>query len=141
MDDLLAAPMARPRLSAWLLSGFGAVALLLAMLGLYGVMASVVREQTREIGVRMALGATPGRVRRDVLGRALVVCVVGAVVGVAVALASSRLYTTLLFEVSPMDPVTFTVVAGVLSAAAVGACYLPARRATRADPIAVLRRD
>jgi ABC-type antimicrobial peptide transport system permease subunit len=141
MDDLLAGPLAQPRLSAMLLSGFGLAALLLAAVGLYGVMASAVREQTRELGIRMALGATAGRVRRDVLGRALGVTAVGAVVGVAGALASSRLFTSLLFEVSPTDPVTLGGVCVLLVGVGGAAAYLPARRATKVDPARSLRAD
>jgi predicted permease len=141
MDDLLAGPLAQPRLSAMLLSGFGLAALLLAAVGLYGVMASAVREQTRELGIRMALGATAGRVRRDVLGRALGVTVVGAVIGVAGALASSRLFTALLFEVSPTDPLTLAGVCALLVGVGGAAAYLPARRATKVDPARALRAD
>jgi putative ABC transport system permease protein len=141
IDELLATPLAEPRLGAFLLSGFGLAALLLAAIGLYGVMASAVREQTREIGVRMALGATPVRLRRDVLGRALIVTSIGTVVGVAGALASSRLVSSLLFEVSPPDPVTLVGVSVLLVAVAMGAAYLPARRATRVDPAIALRTD
>lgn len=141
MDDLLAGPLAQPRLSAMLLSGFGLAALLLAAVGLYGVMASAVREQTRELGIRMALGATAGRVRRDVLGHALGVTVVGAAIGVAGALASSRLFTALLFEVSPTDPVTLAGVCALLVGVGGAAAYLPARRATKVDPARALRAD
>ena len=115
------------------------MALLLAAIGLYGVMAAAVREQTREIGVRMALGATPERVRREVLGRAVVVTSLGAVVGLAGALAGSRLLAALLFEVSPTDPVTLVGASLVLVAVGLGAAYLPARRATKIDPVQALR--
>src|SRR5207247_8657095 len=99
MEDLLAAQRALPKFSTVLLSGFGLVAMLLAAVGLYGLMASVVREQTREIGVRMALGATPAQLRRAVLGAALGVTSVGSVVGLGAALLSSRLLTAVLFLV------------------------------------------
>jgi predicted permease len=141
MDDLLAAPLAQPRLSAMLLSGFGLMALLLAAVGLYGVMASAVREQTREIGVRAALGATPERLRRDVLRQALAVSSAGALVGVAGALAGSRLLTSLLFQVSPTDPMAMLGACATLLLVALLAAYLPARRATRIDPAQALRAE
>lgn len=141
MDDLLAVPMAQPRLNALLLSGFSSIALVLAALGLYGVMASLVREETRELGVRMALGATQGRVRGHVLGRALVVCVGGTLVGLAGVIATSRLYTTLLFEVAPADGTALGVACGLLLSVTLVAAYLPARRATRIDPALALRAE
>ena len=139
MEDLLADQRALPRLSTQLMSGFGLVAMLLAAVGLYGLMASVVREQTREIGVRMALGATPGRLRRDVLGAALSLTSVGAGVGLVVALLSSRLLTALLFQVSPTDPIALAGACVVLLGVGVGAAFLPACRAMRTDPAQALR--
>jgi predicted permease len=141
MDDLLAAPLSQPRMSAVLMAGFGVVALLLAAIGLYGVMASIVREQTREIGIRMALGATPERVRRAVLGDALMVSGLGAAVGIAGTLMASGLIAKLLFEISPTDPVALIGACGVLMAVALVAAYLPARRATQIDPASALRAD
>jgi putative ABC transport system permease protein len=139
MDDLLAEPLAEPRLSALLLSTFGLVALVLAALGLYGVMASAVREQTRDIGVRMALGATPQRVRGEVLQRAMLVSLVGAAVGIVGAFAGSRVIASLLFEVSPTDPVALLVACGVLLVVAGLAAYVPAYRASRIDPSRALQ--
>jgi ABC-type lipoprotein release transport system permease subunit len=141
MDDLLAAPLAQPRMSALLMAAFGVAALLLAAIGLYGLMASVVRERTREIGIRMALGAAPERVRREVLGQALALSGVGAAVGVVVALATSRLLTAVLFEVSPTDPVALAVACAVLMSVALLAAYVPARWATNVDPASALRAD
>ena len=141
MDEILSEERALPRLSTLLLSGFGMVALLLAAIGLYGLMASVVRDRTRDIGVRMALGATPGRVRREVLGRALGVTLGGAAVGLAGAAAGSRLLTALLFRVSPTDPVTLVGVCALLVAVGLAAAYVPARRATRIDPARALRAE
>ena len=141
MADYLAGPMAQPRTSAILLSGFALVALLLAAIGLYGVLASSVGERTRELGIRSALGATPGRLRREVLGEALAVCGAGVVVGVAGALAASRLLTALLYDVSPSDRVALLGACAVLLAVAVVAAYLPARRATRIDPARSLRAE
>ncbi len=139
MEDLLAEQRALPKFSTVLLSGFGLVAMLLAAVGLYGLMAAVVREQTREIGVRMALGATPAQLRRAVLGAALGVTSVGAVVGLAAALLSSRFLTALLFQVSPTDPITLAVVCVLLVGVGCGAAYVPARRATKVDPMVALR--
>ena len=141
MDDYLAKPLAQPRLSTLLLSVFGLVGLLLAAIGLYGIVASTVQERTRELGVRVALGATPGRLRRDVLAAALGVTSVGAVVGLAAALVSSRLLTALLFQVSPTDPITLAGVCVLLLGVGVGAAYLPARRAMRIDPAQALRAE
>ena len=141
MDEFLAVPLAQPRLGTFLLSGFGLTALFLAAIGLYGVMASAVRIQAHEIGVRMALGAAPARVRREVLGTALVVTSAGAVVGLVCALAGGRLLEALLFEVRPTDPIALAGACVVLMAVALGAAYLPARRATRIDPVTALRSD
>jgi ABC-type antimicrobial peptide transport system permease subunit len=141
MDEALAVPLAEPRLIALLVTAFGGVALLLAGIGLYGVMASVVRQQTREIGVRMALGATRERVRRNVVGAALRITAIGTAVGVLVALAGSRLLSALLFQVSPTDPIALGGACAVLLAVGLGAAYLPARRATKIDPAQALRAE
>jgi predicted permease len=141
MDDLLDEQLVQPRLSAVLLSGFGLVALLLAAIGLYGIMAAAVSDQTREIGVRMALGATPDRLRRDVLGRALAVAGAGTAVGLACALATSRLITSMLYRVSPTDPIALVGACGILLAVALLAAYIPARRATRIEPALALRAE
>ena len=141
MDDLIAKPLAQPRMSALLLGGFAFVSMLLAAIGLYGVMASAVRGSMRELGVRAALGASPERLRRGVLSQALLVTGAGAIVGLVVALAASRLLTKLLFEVSPADPVSMVGSAVLLLIVAVVAAYLPARQATRVDPVQALRSD
>ena len=141
MAEYLAAPMAQPRTNALLLAGFAAAALLLAAVGLYGVLASTVGERTRELGVRAALGASPARLRREVLGHALVVCGIGALVGLGGALAASRVLASLLFEVSPADPVALVGAGALLAAVALMAAWLPARRATRVDPARALRAD
>jgi len=141
MDDLIAKPLAQPRMSALLLAGFAFVSMLLAAIGLYGVMASSVRGSMRELGVRAALGASPERLRRGVLTEALIVTGTGAVVGLAVALAASRLLTKLLFEVSPADPISLLGSAVLLLVVAVIAAYVPARHATRVDPVQALRAD
>ena len=141
MDELLAVPLSQPRLGALLMSSFGLVALLLAAIRLYGVMSALVRDQTREIGIRIALGATGSRVRADVLARAAVVTGSGAIAGLVVALATSRVLTSLLFQVSPTDPLALVSACAVLLMVSALAAYLPARRATRIDPVQALRAD
>jgi putative ABC transport system permease protein len=141
MDQILSKPLAQPRLGALLMSSFSVVALLLAAIGLYGVMAALVRDRTREFGIRMALGATPGRVRAEVVRRAGAIAGVGAVVGLVAALMASRLLTALLFQVSPTDPVALGAASLVLLGVATAAAYLPARRATSIDPVQALRTD
>ena len=141
MDELLAQPLAQPRMSALLLAGFAFVSLLLAAIGLYGVMASSVRGSMRELGVRAALGASPERLRRGVLAQAMTVTGIGALAGLVVALAASRLLAKLLFEVSPADPISMIGSALLLLAVALVAAYIPARHATRVDPVQALRAD
>lgn len=141
MDDLLAQPLAQPRMSAVLLAGFALVSMLLAAIGLYGVMASSVRSSTRELGVRAALGASPERLRRGVLAQALAVSGTGAAVGLLVALGTSRVLGKLLFEVSPTDPVSLLGAATLLLVVAFVAAYFPARHATKVDPVQALRSD
>jgi len=138
---LLGTQLATPRLSSFLLGAFALVALLLAAIGLYGVMAFTVREETREIGLRMALGAGPEQVRRDVLRRALSVITLGGGVGLIGALASSRVLVGQLFQVQPADPVSLAAACLLLGLVAVAAAYLPARRATRVDPAIALRSE
>jgi putative ABC transport system permease protein len=139
MDQLLAGPLAEPKLITTLLSGFALVALLLAAIGLYGVMASAVREETHDIGVRMALGATPRLMRHHVLHRALAVVSVGLAVGLLGELFASRLVQSLLFNVQPTDPVAVLGVCGTIFVVALVAAYLPARRASAVDPAQTLR--
>jgi len=136
---LLQGPLARPRFNAFLIGAFGAVALLLSAIGLYAVMAASVRQRETEIGVRVALGATPADVRGLVLGEGLRLCALGAAIGIAFALAGARLLTGLLYEVHPLDPVALLATAMLVAAASTLACYLPARRATHMDPVALLR--
>jgi ABC-type antimicrobial peptide transport system permease subunit len=141
MDELLAAPLAQPRMSALLMSVFAIAALLLAAIGLYGLMASLVRERTRELGIRMALGAAPERLRRDVLIHALTVSGAGALVGLVAAFGTSRVLSSILFEVSPSDPIAFATACGVLLIVVLFAAYGPARRATKIAPADALRAD
>jgi len=141
MDDVIAPQLVQPRLNALLLSAFAFAAVLLAAIGLYGIMASAVSQQTRELGVRLALGATPDRLRAMILRQALTVAAAGALAGLLAALAGSRLLTTMLFEVSPTDPVALLGACGLLLAVALVAAYVPARRATKVDPMVALRHE
>jgi putative ABC transport system permease protein len=141
MEHLLDGPLAQPRMSTFLLSVFGVVALGLAAIGLYGVMSSAVRQRTREIGIRIALGATEGRVRRAVLGEAMAIVGGGIVVGLAGALIATQLLRTQLFGVSPADPLSFGAACAALAVVGLSAAYFPARYATRIDPARALRRD
>jgi putative ABC transport system permease protein len=131
----------RTRMSAWLLSVFAALALFLAAMGLYGVMSQGVEQRRRELGVRMALGATRSDIMRLIIGRVFVLAVTGTVAGVVLAVPAMRLLTALLYQVKPTDPVVFTLLALALVAVAVLAGYVPARRATRVDPLVTLRAD
>ena len=141
MDELLDAPLAQPRLSALVLTGFSLVALLLSAIGLYGVMSATIRQQTRDIGVRIALGATASDVYRLVLVEAISVIGAGAVVGLVGSALGGRLLTAQLFEVSSLDPVALGGAAVLLLAIGIAAAFVPARRATRVDPLSALRAD
>ena len=124
-----------------LLGGFAALALILGAVGIYGVMAFMVAQRTREIGIRMALGARSSHVLRSVMSRGLVLTGLGLVIGLIVAVAAGRTLSTLLFGISPADPITLGSVAVLLGGAAIFACYWPARRATRVDPMITLRSE
>jgi putative ABC transport system permease protein len=130
---------AQPRLNAALLGVFAGVALLIAAIGVYGVLAYSVNQRTREIGLRMALGAQQSGVLWWIAGQGMLVAIAGIGVGLASAYALSRLLATLLFGIQPRDPLTFSAVAALLSAVALAACLVPARRASRVDPIVALR--
>jgi len=139
MDEVLAKEVATQRFNAGALVGFAALAVLLAAVGIYGVMAYAVGQRTREIGVRMALGAERSRVLRMVLNEGLRLASIGVILGVAAAFALTRLLTSLLFGVKASDPATFVLVTLALIAVALAACWIPARRATRVDPVVALR--
>jgi putative ABC transport system permease protein len=141
MDALFEQSMGPRRFNLYLLSAFAAVALALAAIGLFGVMAYLVSQRTREIGVRLALGATRGEVFRQIMGRGMALAGVGAAIGVGAATGLSQVMDTLLFSVSRTDPVTFVAVPVALVLVAGLACYLPARRAMRVDPVVALRVD
>ncbi len=139
LRDVTDENVAPRKLSVLLLSIFAGIALILAALGIYGVMAYVVTGRTHEIGVRMALGAKRGDVLRLVLGQGMRVALVGIAAGVIVSLALTRLMTALLFGVSATDFITFAGVVALLMLVALLACYIPARAAMGLDPVAALR--
>src|SRR6266481_5921248 len=128
-----------PRMGAALLTVFGGLALILAVVGVYGVLSYSVNQQTREIGIRMAMGAQTGRILGLVVGQGMRLAIAGLVLGMLTALAATRVLSSLLFGVSAHDPLIFGGVSLVLAAAAILACYIPARRATRVDPLVALR--
>ena len=139
IGELLSQGLWAPRMGAALLAVFGGLALVLAIIGVYGVLSYSVNQQTREIGIRMAMGAQPGRVLQLVVGQGMRLAGAGLLLGLLVAFAAMRLLESLLFGVSSHDPLTFGAVSLVLALAAVLACYIPARRATKVDPIIALR--
>lgn len=139
--DILDRPLARPRFNAFLLSVFGGAALLLSTVGLYAVMAGYVRQRNREIALRLALGATASRVCHFVLAEAVRLAGLGAVLGLAGATIATRLLPGMLFEVDPLDPSTLVGAALLLIAASALASYVPVRRATRVDAVAMLRNE
>jgi ABC-type antimicrobial peptide transport system permease subunit len=139
MDEVLAGSFAARRLSMILLGIFAALALILSCVGIYGVISYVVGQRTHEIGVRMALGAQPRDVMRLVLAEGAKMALVGVAAGIAAALGLTRLMANELFGVTAQDPLTFAAVAILLTLVALLACYLPARRAVRVDPMVALR--
>ena len=139
MNDLLGRELARPRFNTGLLDVLATLALVLAVTGLYGVMGTHVAQRTREMGIRMALGADAGRVSRQVIWQGMQLAFAGVAAGLGAALVGTRLLASLLFGVSPADPLTLVAATLLLLLAALGASYLPARRATRVDPMVALR--
>ncbi|HLK21000.1 MAG TPA: FtsX-like permease family protein, partial [Bryobacteraceae bacterium] len=139
MDDVLSTAQARPRFLTLLLTLFAGVALVLAAVGIYGVISYSVAQRTGEFGIRIAMGASSKDVLGMVLGQGLMLGAIGVLLGAAGALALTRLIRGLLFGISSFDPVTFVVMAAVLTAVTLAACFIPARRATRVDPMIALR--
>lgn len=139
MEQIISRSLAAQRYSMILLGGFAALALLLASVGIYGVISYVVGQRTQEIGIRLALGAQRGHVSGLVIGDGARLILIGLAAGAVAALALTQLMASLLFGVSPTDPLTFACVAMLLALVALLACYVPARRAARVNPITALR--
>jgi ABC-type antimicrobial peptide transport system permease subunit len=139
MNEVIASSLASRQFAMILLDAFAVVALLLASLGLYGVISYLVGERRHELGIRLALGAQRSDVLRLVLSHGMKMALGGVVLGLIAAFGLTRLLSTMLFGVSATDPLTFTVIASLLVLVALLACYMPARRATKVDPLAALR--
>jgi ABC-type antimicrobial peptide transport system permease subunit len=141
MESLIGTSLARARFNTLLLTIFAVIALLLASVGIYGVMAYSVSQRTREIGVRMALGARASDVLRMVVRRGMMLSLAGVAIGVAASFALTRLMETMLFNMSVTDPLTFAGAPLLLALVALLACLIPARRAAKVDPMVALRCD
>jgi putative ABC transport system permease protein len=139
MDDWRSVSVIPQRIGGTLMAGFAAFALVLTATGLFGVIAYAVSERTHEIGIRMALGAAPSAVLRLIVGRGMILTSIGLLVGLPLALGMGRLVAGLLYGVAPNDFATFAGVAVILACVALAACYIPARRAMRVDPMIALR--
>jgi putative ABC transport system permease protein len=141
LNRQIAGTLDQPRFQAMVLAGFAAIALLLATIGIYGVTSHAVSQRTQEVGIRMAMGAERSHVRRLILRQHVTPALVGIAVGLAGALALSRFLTSLLYGVRAIDPLTYALVALSLIVVAVAACWMPAQRAMRVDPLVALRAD
>jgi putative ABC transport system permease protein len=139
LDQVVAKSIARPRFNALLLAIFAGVALVLASVGIYGVMNYSATQRTQEIGIRMALGAKPGDILRLVVGHGMKLTLAGIVIGVIASLALTRVMANLLFGITATDLPTFVAVSVILTTVALVANYIPARRATRLNPVIALR--
>jgi putative ABC transport system permease protein len=140
-DEYISSSLARPRFNALLLSIFAGTALLLTAIGIYGVMAYSVAQRTNEIGIRMALGAAQSAIFRLVVGQAMTLVGISLAIGLAGAFAATRLLNSLLFGIGAWDPITFGLIVLLVSVVAFLAAWLPARRASRVDPIIALRSE
>ena len=141
MDEAFNANISTQRLAVILLGSFAALALLLAEVGLYGVLSYSVSQRTREIGIRMALGAQAGAVLQLILRHGIMLAGLGLSIGLIIALGLTRILQSVLYEVSALDPLSFAAVAVLLTLIGIAACLLPARRATRVNPIEALRAE
>jgi ABC-type antimicrobial peptide transport system permease subunit len=141
LQQMVSDSIARPRLEAVVLTAFGVIALGLACIGLYGLIAFSVSQRLREIGIRVALGASKAGIFRRILGDGFRLTVVGVLLGLAGVVSATRFLRSLLFEINPLDPATLVSVIFVLLMVSAIACYLPALRATNADPASVLREE
>ena len=141
MDRVLVESLGQPRFNTFLLDVFGLLALTLTIVGIYGVISYSVTQRRQEIGIRLALGAQRSDILKLVIGQGMAPIVCGMAIGLAAALALTRVMSGLLFEISATDPATFVGVAFLLGSVAVLACYIPARRATKLDPLTTLRHE
>ena len=139
MEHIVEEAVTQPRFNLFLLGLFGGLALLLSAAGIYGVTAYSVTQRTHEVGIRMALGAQVGDVLKMILGQGMLLIVAGIAVGLIASFVLMRLMKSLLFGVSETDPLTFVAITLLLSLVAMIACYIPARRATKVDPLVALR--
>ena len=139
MDEIRSESVASERLNLTLLSIFAGIALILAIVGIYGVMSYTVTQRTHEIGIRMAIGAQPKDVFKMVIGQGMLLALIGVGIGLIGAFGLTRLMATMLFDVAPTDPATFAVIAVLLTSVALVACFIPGRRATKVDPVISLR--
>jgi len=141
MDHEMSDNIARPKLNALLLSSFAVLALFLTVIGVYGVTSMAANQRVREIGVRVALGADRSDILKLMVGNGMKAVVLGIALGLGASFALSRFLRSLLFEIEPSDPMTFAIVTPLLAVVGIVASYVPSRRATRVDPVGVLRQE
>ncbi len=139
LEERIAAVGAQPRVQAWLITAFSLIALALACIGIYGVISYTVSQRTREIGVRVALGADPVKIFTQILSEGLSVASAGIVIGLGASAALTRYMETLLFDIKPIDPTVYTSVAILMLIVTAAASYFPSRRAATVDPVVALR--
>ena len=139
LEEIKSESVAPARLRTTLLAIFAGIALLLAAVGIYGVVSYSVAQRVREMAIRLAVGASPGDLLKLVIGRTMLLVLVGLALGAGAAVALTRVLASLLYETSPTDPITWVITGAMLSTVALLACYFPARRVMRVDPLSVLR--